>query len=62
MIQDKNIEFTLMDIGASGKTHPPFKKILPFSTLIRFDPDLREMQVAKESGKGKNNYKNTIRT
>jgi len=42
----------LVDIGASGDIHYVWKSIAKYSICVAFDPDDRELEVSKESGKG----------
>jgi FkbM family methyltransferase len=42
----------LVEIGASGGTHRPWKALAPFSIGIAFDPDSREMQAVHNESAG----------
>jgi FkbM family methyltransferase len=38
----------LVEIGASGGTHRPWKALAPYSICIAFDPDSRDLEVVKQ--------------
>lgn len=46
LLESRKISLTLMDVGASGDIFAPFVGVLPISTLVGFDPDLRAMKIA----------------
>jgi FkbM family methyltransferase len=45
LIEQRELQFTLMDIGASGQIYRPFRPLIGSATYVGFDPDLRDMQV-----------------
>ena len=53
LLRANDVGLTLMDVGASGDMHAPFKKILPISTLVQFDPDTREMKYEDRGNRSK---------
>lgn len=53
VLQEQGVSFNLVDIGASGDVYPPFRPVLPVSTLLGFDADSREIRVDREEFGGR---------
>ena len=41
LLHQYGVKLTLLDLGASGGTYPPFRKALDAAILIEVDPDRR---------------------
>lgn len=51
LLQENNVAFNILDVGASGKPYGPFERIKNAARIFLTDPDSREFESSKKDGK-----------